>query len=529
MKFGIDFGTTRIVVAAADRGNYPVVSFDVEGEARDWYPPTVAFGPDAVQYGWEALQHHGDPAWTLVRSLKRELHGAGPHTKLEVAGRSVLVLDLLTGLAQALAAALRENSNAGLKPAEPLEAVLGVPANANSNQRYLTSEAFRRGGFHVLGMLNEPSAASVEFVHRHRQGNAGKEETLLVYDLGGGTFDASILRTADKENIVVSTAGLPHFGGDDFDEMIAELALDDERRQLLEPSEVFRLLEECRERKESIKPTTKRVTVDLESVRAGWGGVNIAVGLFESLARPRIQQSIDVVEELIKSLHSSEEIDALYVTGGGSELPLVSRMLRESFGRSVKRSAYTRAATAIGLAIHADEQPGAVVRERFGRAFGVWREADHGRRAWLDVIFERGTVLPFAKQPPLIRERRYYPVHNIGHFQYLDAGDVTRYGEPAGDLAFWDEIYFPFDPALDGVSNLSEIPVTYSDVAQSQEVHERFICDASGAVRVELSNPAAHYSRAYNLARWAKNTDTIQPGMKRRRTRQAGPSITEEN
>ncbi len=526
MKLGIDFGTTRIVVASADRGNYPVVSFDADGEVRDWYPPTIAFGPEAIHYGWAALQHQGDPAWTLVRSLKRELHGAGPHTKLEVAGRSVLLLDLLVGLAQSLAAALREHSNSGVKAKEPLEAMLGVPANANSNQRFLTTEAFRRGGFSVLGMLNEPSAASVEFAHRHRQGNAG-EETLLVYDLGGGTFDASILRTAEKENVVVATAGLPHFGGDDFDEMISELALDEDRRQLLEPGEAYRLIEECRERKESIKPTTKRVTVDLEAVRSGWGGVNIAVGLFESLARPRIQQSIDVVEGLIKSLGPAGSIDALYVTGGGSELPLVSRMLRESFGRSVKRSAYTRAATAIGLAIHTDDdQPATKVRERFGRAFGVWREADHGRRAWLDVIFERGTMLPLAKQPPLVRERRYYPVHNIGHFRYLEAGDVTREGEPTGDLAFWDEIHFPFDPSLAEVSDLAKVPVDYSEIAQGQEIHERFICDASGAVRVELSNSTANYARSFDLARWAKNSETVKPGAKRRR---AQPSKSEEN
>jgi len=519
MKLGIDFGTTRIVVAAADRGNYPVVSFDAgDGETRDWFPPTIAFSSNQILYGWEALAHQGDPGWTLIRSLKRELYGAGPHTQLEAGGRSVLVLDLLAGLAQALARALREHSNASIKPGEPLEAVLGIPANSNSNQRYLTAEAFRRGGFALLGMLNEPSAASVEFAHRHRKESAGgQEETILVYDLGGGTFDASILRTAEKENIVVATAGLPHFGGDDFDEMIAELALDEERRVLLDAAESFRLLEECRERKEAIKPTTKRVTVDLETVRAGWGSVNITVGLFESLARPRIQQSVDVVEGLIKSLGPIASLDALYVTGGGSELPLVSRMLRESFGRSVKRSAYTRAATAIGLAIHADDQPGAQVRERFGRAFGVWREADHGRRAWLDVIFERGTVLPFAKQPPLVRERRYYPVHNIGHFRYLEAGDVTRDGEPAGDLAFWDEIRFPFDPALAEVLDLSQVPVEHNEAAQGQEIHERFICDANGAVRVELSNATAHYTRTFDLARWAQNHEAVKPGAKRRR------------
>jgi hypothetical protein len=167
-----------------------------------------------------------------------------------------------------------------------------------------------------------------------------------------------------------------------------------------------------------------------------------------------------------------------------------------------------------------------MVRDKFGRAFGVWREADYGRRAWLDVIFERGTVLPFAKQPPLVRERRYYPVHNIGHFRYLEAGDVTRDGEPAGDLAFWDEIRFPFDPALADLTDLRSVAVEHSESAQGQEIHERFICDANGAVRVELSNATAHYTRSYDLARWAQSNETVKPGTKRRRSRAADTQKT---
>src|SRR5271167_2952927 len=96
MKIGIDFGTTRIVVAASDRGNFPIVNFETpEGEVRDWFPPTVAVLGDTRLYGWEAIARQNDPGWSVVRSLKRSLRGAGPHTRIEIAGQQLPVKLLL--------------------------------------------------------------------------------------------------------------------------------------------------------------------------------------------------------------------------------------------------------------------------------------------------------------------------------------------------------------------------------------------------------------------------------------------------
>jgi molecular chaperone DnaK len=107
-----------------------------------------------------------------------------------------------------------------------LQVTIGVPANANSNQRFLTAEAFRSAGFQVLGMLNEPSAASIEYGHRRRAERKGQpRHTLLVYDLGGGTFDASLVDLVEDTHTVVAAAGLSDVGGDDFDEILAGLAL----------------------------------------------------------------------------------------------------------------------------------------------------------------------------------------------------------------------------------------------------------------------------------------------------------------
>ena len=157
MKIGIDFGTTRVVVAAADRGNYPLVSFEAaDARVRDWFPSLLAISGEQRVYGWEALEHQGKPGWTLVRSLKRWLKNADPYAALEVAGQRLNLSLLMTEMMAALRRDLLEKSTLGAGKYDRLQVMLGVPANANSNQRFLTQEAARAAGFEVLGLMNEP-------------------------------------------------------------------------------------------------------------------------------------------------------------------------------------------------------------------------------------------------------------------------------------------------------------------------------------------------------------------------------------
>src|ERR1700761_9028575 len=384
MKLGIDFGTNRTVVAAADRGNYPLVSFEApDGTTPDWFPSLIALRGEERCYGWDAWEAQGEESWTVVRSIKRLLEDAGPQTLLDLGEQQEKVTGLLLGLTTALHNALRLSSNLRASSGEPLQIVLGVPAQAHSNQRFLTVEAFRAAGFEVLGVLNEPSAASIEFGHRQREGKA-KQESILVYDLGGGTFDASLVTLDENVHHVIASEGIPAIGGDDFDHILADLALDAAGigpavRDEISAAGWFRLLEECRTRKESLNPNSRRVTVDLEHVNPQWGSVQIPVAEFYEAARPLVAETIAVAEDLCSS-HPGGEFEALYVTGGGSELPLVARALRERFGRRVRRSAYTRSATAIGLAIQADQPETYRLSERLSRFFGVWREAHSGSR-----------------------------------------------------------------------------------------------------------------------------------------------------
>lgn len=511
MELGVDFGTTRIVVAAADRGNYPLAGFETpDGQIREWFPPLVAVRNQTRLFGWQAAAVQGNREWTVLRSLKRRLKSAGTASVIDVGGREMPLTELLVELLVALRQSLRRSSTLNPAGGEALQVTIGVPANANSNQRFLTAEAFRSAGFQVLGMLNEPSAASIEYGHRRRAERKGQpRHTLLVYDLGGGTFDASLVDLVEDTHTVVAAAGLSNVGGDDFDEILAGLALaaapgPAAERESLTGAEQFRLLEECRERKESLNPNTRKVTIDLDRVREGWGEVTVPVSAFYEGCRPLIDRTARVVEQLLAS-RADGPIETLYVTGGGSELPAVARVLKESFGRSVRRSSYMRSATAIGLAIGADARSGYRLRDRFTRHFGVWREAEHGRKVAFDVLFPRGLGLPAPGAPAHRVLRSYAPAHNVGCFRYVEASHLDADGEPVGDLTFWDEIQFPFDPGLRDVADLSLIAVERGGEAAQSQVEEEYWCDAGGMLKVKIANRSAGYSREFALGRWSES------------------------
>jgi molecular chaperone DnaK (HSP70) len=502
MKLGVDFGTTRVVVAAVDRGNYPILTFETRDGTADWFPPVVALRGAERRFGWAAWTAQGEPGWTVVRSLKRLLEDAGTETSLDVDGTRYPLMDLLTGMTTELRRAL------GL--GDPLEVMLGVPANANGNQRFLTIEAFRRAGFQMLGLLNEPSAAAIEFGHSQKL-----KGRLLVYDLGGGTFDASLVNLDERIHTVVASEGIATLGGDDFDHVLADLALEDLGPVELSAGELFRLLEECRRQKEALHPNTRKIVVDLDHAREGWGQVTIPVAAYYERCQPLIEETMRRVSALV----GDAEIEALYVTGGGSELPLVARLLRQEFGRRVRRSAYTRSATAIGLAIQADALSGYTLHEVFSRNFGVWREGEGGRALVLDVIFPRGTRLPAPGEPPLVARRSYRPVHNVGHFRYLEASHLDGDGQPAGDLAVWDEVWFPLDPALEGHGDLARVTVEKSEAAAGQVVEERYACSATGALAVTIRNLTSGCAREYTLGRWSEKPRVVPPPATKRRRR----------
>ena len=144
---------------------------------------------------------------------------------MTLGGRSYRLSDLLTGFLAQLKSDLVRRSNVGLEPGERIEAAISVPANASSAQRFLTLDAFANAGFEVVALLNEPSAAGFEYAHRYRSTITAKREYVVIYDLGGGTFDASLVKMTGRWNEVVTSEGIQRLGGDDFDEVILKLVL----------------------------------------------------------------------------------------------------------------------------------------------------------------------------------------------------------------------------------------------------------------------------------------------------------------
>ncbi|MFZ0580532.1 MAG: Hsp70 family protein [Candidatus Acidiferrales bacterium] len=493
------------------RPGYPLVTFESPDErVRDWFPSLLAVSEDKRAYGWEALEQHGKPGWTIVRSPKRWLKNAGPSSALEIAGQRFNMLLLMTEMMAALRRDLLEKSTLGAGKYDRLQAMLGVPANANSNQRFLTQEAARAAGFEVLGLLNEPSAAAMEFAHRDsgdrkKRGRGG----LLVYDLGGGTFDVSLVAMGEAEHSVIASDGVPDLGGDDFDEVLALLALAEAGRpaqgeESLTPAEWYLLFDECREKKESLNPNSRRITVDLERVRKTWGEVSIGADAFYDRCRPMVETSRQVAEGLLAA-HPDHAIETLYLTGGGSELPSVARVLRETFGRRVQRSAYMRSATAIGLAIRAEGHEDVPLRDQFTKNFGVWREADEGRNVVFDILFPRGVKLPSRGEEPLRIVRSYRPVHNIGYFRYLECAQLGANDQPAGEISNWDEIRVAFDPKLRNSANLTDQPIRRYAPPQELVIEEEYTCDANGDVEVKIRDKITHEWNEFRLGRWSKH------------------------
>jgi molecular chaperone DnaK len=507
MRLGIDFGTTHTVVAVADRGNYPVVSFLTDaGDAQHWYPALIGVRSDEVVYGIEAQERQQGEGWAFARSLKRLLARHGPESLVPVGDRQLPLLDLLTGYLAQLRRDLRDRSNLEISARDGLDVFIAAPANANSNQRFLTMEAFRRAGFHVLGMINEPSAAGIEFAERFAgRALTGRRVFLVVYDLGGGTFDASVIGMKDQQHEVITDEGISELGGDDFDELLLELALHRAPNVGdLTGSARFQLLEECRRQKEALHPHKRKITIDLGRAVEGAGEVVVPVDEFYEYCVPLIERTVEAMEgAMSRAFRQSglgwSDVAAIYLAGGSSDLPVVARILRDRHGRRVRRSPFPYSATAIGLAIAADAERDQVLHERFTRCFGVWREGESGRQVVFDPIFLKDTPLPRSSEPAMERTRTYHPAHNIGHYRFLECSRLTPEGQPDGDIIPWNEILFGLDSSLGAAAHLKESEVRRANHPARDLIREAYTCDSHGIIRVTLANLTAGYERTYSL------------------------------
>jgi molecular chaperone DnaK (HSP70) len=520
MRLGIDFGTTRTVVAAEERGNYPVCTFSWNGELKEYIPSLVAVKDGSLIFGWEAVDQLGRPNVDILRSMKRLTGHLRPEDPVEI-GRefTIPLLDLIAEFLAHVKWMITRHSNLAIKRRERIDAMVATPANANSNQRYITFEAFHKAGYGLLGAVNEPSAAAVEFLHRYLRnlGPRSPKKYVVIYDLGGGTFDTSIVGIAGRNHDVLAHQGISRLGGDDFDEIIFDLVLAEigRKKEDLTPTEITVLLEECRERKEGLKNNTRKMVVDPGAVFAGHAPVVIETAVLYERCQELIRQSLESVQTLLANLNTADiDVDdvrslaSVYLVGGSVAFPPVARSLREVFASKVKQSPFPHASTAIGLAMVADPEAKIRIQETVSRYFGIWRE--RGRDKIFDPIFLKDRQMD-SESGHLHVSRTYHPVHNIGWLRFLECSAIGREGEPAGDISVWKDVYFPYDPRLSERSDVARLAVEPRPDLFSQEVVETYDYDAQGIIRVEIENRTAGYRKLFKLEPRGRSISGIKP------------------
>lgn len=526
IKLGIDFGTTRTVVACADRGNYPVLGFfDDVGDSHDWIPSVVAEHEGKLRFGFDALALHEASGAAVVRSFKRVL--SSPDVRvgrpIRIGSVSISVGELITRFLVYVRDAILTRSSlaTGSHKGPPLSAanirsVVAVPANASGAQRLLTLDAFRRAELSPIAMLNEPSAAGFEYTHRHRDTLNSRRDHVVVYDLGGGTFDASLVRMQGINHEVLATAGESSLGGDDFDTVIVDLVLDRAKVKKTDLDEAAhtRLRDQCRDAKERLNPSSRKLTIDLEAAlgeAAPSTEIALPVAEVYEACMPLVNASIDAMLPVMTKLDVEspaaagannelrDDIAGIYVVGGASELPIVGRALRQRFGRRVHRSPYASGAIAIGLAIACDEAAGFELVDRFSRTFGVFREAEAGTEITFDPIFSEGTVLPTSGGEPVAFRRRYRAAHNVGHFRFLECSGVTDDGRPRGHMVLSGDVLFPFVDDLRDADNLHDVKVERVGKNGGPQIEEEYLLDENGIVAVKIKNLDAGFEKIWRL------------------------------
>jgi molecular chaperone DnaK (HSP70) len=520
-RLGIDYGTTNTVVVCSDRGRYPVVPHPVDtaiGRIASPVFPSLAVRDretGGYHFGLEAERLLGHPdavhRYDVIRSLKRWIRS---YTEGCLLGQEWMSPGfdpavVLRAFAETLRASVLRSGLFGEEDA--LEAVVTWPANANGAQRYLTRRCFREAGFRILDGLNEPTAAAIEFADRLARGNRAAARrvstSVAVFDLGGGTFDVSLVAVQGSDFTVLESKGIEHLGGDDFDLVLARLFAGSLRLDFdaLDPFERSLLLTHSRQQKESIASGSVR-SLSFAPQDLGWKGRMIAVPVrryYGELA-PLLEPALDKLETLVEGEAARAagidraSLQAIYLVGGSSLLPLVPTLVARRFpGVKLVLSDKPFTSVAMGAAIHSTRA--VRLHEILARTFGVLRLADGGSREYFAPIFRAGTRLPESSGAPLEHTVDYAPHHNIGYLRYLECAALDAAGRPAEGLRPWSAALFPYDPTIpDGAALTPEQIVSRGDLLRTR-VRESYCCDADGVITARLTRCCDGYTAVYEV------------------------------
>ncbi|HKW91955.1 MAG TPA: molecular chaperone DnaK [Methylomirabilota bacterium] len=366
---GIDLGTTNSLVAHVE-GGIPRVIPDAEGRAL--LPSVVAWTRDGLVVGEAARRQLARNAARTVYSVKR-LMGRGyedvkdelPRLPFQVTPQaevvSIRIGDRQVTPPEVSAYVLRAlKQRAAAFFGEPVEqAVITVPAYFNDAQRQATKDAGRIAGLEVLRIVNEPTAASLAYgLHKLAAG------TIAVYDLGGGTFDISILRVKDGVFEVLATNGNTHLGGDDFDQAMVDWLLADVRtRHGVDLSKDAEALQEIRLGAEAAKC---RLSFDERTVLTiPFEGFtysrDITRAELEALVEPLVARTLGPCRRALADAGlAPDQVDQVVLVGGSTRMPLVRRRVEELFGRTAHSHLNPDEVVALGAAVQAQILAGGI-------------------------------------------------------------------------------------------------------------------------------------------------------------------------
>ena len=363
IAIGIDLGTTHSLVAAVRNG---VAECLPDDDGRVILPSVVRYlENDRRQIGFDALAARAqDPANTIT-SVKR-LMGRGvtdivhrdamPYRLTDESGmvkvRTIAGDKSPVEISADILATLRYRAQDTFEDDELYGAVITVPAYFDEGQRQATKDAAQLAGLNVLRLISEPTAAAIAY----GLDNAS-EGVYAVYDLGGGTFDISILRLTQGVFEVIATGGDSALGGDDYDHALAELVLSKQSLQVDSDGDRAALLVAARAAKEAL---TDADTVDFVAALAG-GELRLPLTRddFESATKPLTDRTIAAVRKALRDARlKTDELQGIVLVGGATRMPQVRNAVAEFFGRPPLTNLNPDEVVALGAAIQANQLAG---------------------------------------------------------------------------------------------------------------------------------------------------------------------------
>ncbi len=342
---GIDLGTTNSCVAVLEGGKASVIT-NAEGERTT--PSVVSYKNGEIKVGTVA-KNEAITSSDVVRSNKRYI---GTDHKFHVNGKDVTSVEVSAQILMKL----KKDAEAYLND-KVTKAVITVPAYFNDAQRQATKDAGKVAGLEVERIINEPTAAAIAYGIDKQD----KNQKILVYDLGGGTFDVSVLEIGDGVYEVLATAGNNRLGGDDFDQRIIDYLVDEFKKQngidLSSDKLALQRLKDAAEKAKKDLSSAVTTNISLPFITQGANGplhmdITLTRAKFEDLISDLVESTTKQVKDALKEANlKSSELDKVLLVGGSTRIPCVQELVKRETGKEPSKEVNPDEVVAMGAAI----------------------------------------------------------------------------------------------------------------------------------------------------------------------------------